>query len=164
MPTPSQIKPGKLADYLAAMSKAVFQSGMSWQVIDNKWDGIVAAFDGFDPETVAGYTPDDVARLMGDARIIRNRHKIDATIANAGELIVTARDFGGFDRYLESFGDNEALIKDLRARFAFLGDSTAHFFLFGIGWDLPEQEKWAHAHFSGAETAHWTHKHVHSQS
>jgi 3-methyladenine DNA glycosylase Tag len=151
--------PANLAEYLAAMSKAVFQSGISWQVIDKKWEDISEAFDGFDPKKVASFTPDDVARLMGDARVVRNRKKIEATIRNAGEIIVTARDFGGFDAYLASFADNDALIKDLRSRFAFLGESTAHFFLFGIGWNYPEQEKWAHAHFAGAEQAHWTHGH-----
>ena len=159
MPKPVAVSPTKLADYLEEMSKAVFRSGISWQVIDKKWEGTREAFDHFDPETVAAYTPADVEMLMADARIVRNRHKVEATIRNAGELIVTDREFGGFERYLASFADNDELVKDLRKRFAFLGDSTAHFFLFGIGWNLPEQDKWAHAHFSGAEEAHWSHHH-----
>lgn len=151
-----------LADYLEAMSKAVFQSGISWQVIDKKWSGIAAAFDGFDPEKVAAYTPDDVERLMGDAHVVRNRKKIEAIIRNAGETIVTARDFGDFEAYLASFADNDALIKDLTKRFSFLGGSTAHFFLFGIGWNYPAQEAWAKEHFGPAEEAHWSRKHAHS--
>jgi 3-methyladenine DNA glycosylase Tag len=167
MHTPTQIKPVKLADYLAIMSRAVFQSGMNWQVIEKKWDGIVEAFDGFDPETVAGFTPDDVDRLMADPRVIRNLKKIQATIANAGELIVLEREFGGFEKYLASHHDNAALIKDLHKRFAFLGDSVAHFFLFGIGFDLPEQEKWAHEHFAHSESgaaAHGGPEHSHGGS
>jgi DNA-3-methyladenine glycosylase I len=144
------IEPKSLADYLDAMSRAVFEAGMNWSVIEAKWDGIRAAFDGFDPAKVAAFTPAEADRLMADARLIRNRKKIEATIANAGELIVTDREFGGFDKYLKSFGDNDELVKDLHKRFQFLGESVAHFFLFGIGFDLPSQEAWAHRHFDQA--------------
>ena len=50
---PPQIKPKRLGDYLEVMSKAVFQSGMSWRVVNNKWDGIRDAFRDFDAEAVA---------------------------------------------------------------------------------------------------------------
>lgn len=149
MPTPRSINPSSLADYLDAMSRAVFTSGISWSVVEAKWDDIRAAFDGFDPKRVAAYTPADVERLMADPRVIRNRKKIEAVVANAGELIVTDREFGGFGRYLESFADNDALVKDLHARFKFLGESVAHFFLYGIGFNTQAQDAWAHQHFGG---------------
>jgi DNA-3-methyladenine glycosylase I len=60
-----------------------FQSGLSWLVILRKREGFRAAFDGFDAERVAAYGEADVARLLDDARIVRNRAKVDATIANA---------------------------------------------------------------------------------
>ncbi len=60
-----------------------FQSGLSWLVILRKRPGFRAAFAGFDPEVVARYDEGDVARLLQDARIVRNRAKIEATIANA---------------------------------------------------------------------------------
>lgn len=153
MPTPHSITPTSLADYLDAMSRAVFSSGISWTVVEAKWDDIRAAFDDFDPQRVAALTPNDVERLMADARVIRNRKKIEATVANAGELIVTDREFGGFGRYLDSFADNEALVKDLHARFRFLGESVAHFFLYFIGFNTPAQDEWAHQHF-GADAHH----------
>ena len=140
-------EPTSLADYLATMSRAVFSSGISWKVIDAKWDGILAAFDGFDPKKVAAYTPDDVERLMGDSRIVRNKNKIEAIIANAGELIVVEREFGSVDAYLRSFGDGDALVKDLHKRFKFLGESVAHMFLYGVAFDVPAQEAWAREHF-----------------
>jgi 3-methyladenine DNA glycosylase Tag len=149
MNPPLRVTPTSLADYLDAMSRAVFGSGISWKVIEAKWDGITEAFDGFDPERVAAYTPNDVERLMADKRVVRNLKKIEAIIANAGELIVTDREFGGFDSYLRSFDDNDALVLDLHARFRFLGDSVAHFFLFGIGFNVPAQDAWAHEHFAG---------------
>jgi len=149
MQEPHHIKPTSLADYLGQMSRAVFSAGLNWKVIDAKWPGTVEAFGGFDPLEVAAYTPDDVECLMADPRVVHNRKKIEATVANAGELIVIDREFGGFEKYLASFADNEALVKDLHKRFGFLGESVAHHFLFGVEFDPPAQEKWAHEHFGG---------------
>jgi len=145
---PKHAKPTRLADYLGAMSRAVFTAGISWNVIEAKWDGTLAAFDGFDPQAVAAYSPDDVERLMVDPRVIHNRKKIEAIIGNAGELILVEREFGGIEAYLASFADNDDLVKDLHKRFAFLGESVAHFFLFAIEFNPPAQEKWAHEHFA----------------
>ena len=153
MYTPTQVAPTSLSDYLEAMSRAVFTAGISWKVIEAKWDGTREAFDHFDPKKVAAYTPDHVDRLMADPRVIHNRKKIEAVISNAGELIVTDREFGGIEAYLSSFAENDDLIKDLHRRFGFLGESVAHFFLFGVGFNLPEQEKWAHEHFAGSQWA-----------
>jgi DNA-3-methyladenine glycosylase I len=65
------------------MSLEAFQSGLSWLIILRKRENFRRAFSGFDIETVARYTGADVARLMADQGIVRNRAKIDATIANA---------------------------------------------------------------------------------
>jgi DNA-3-methyladenine glycosylase I len=70
-----------------------FQSGLSWLTILRKRPAFFAAFDGFDPEVVAGYGPDAVARLMADAAIVRNRAKIDAAVANA-QAVVTLHEQG----------------------------------------------------------------------
>ena len=64
-----------------------FQSGLSWLTILRKRPAFFAAFDDFDPEVVAGYGDGDVARLMADAGIVRNRAKIDAAIVNARALV-----------------------------------------------------------------------------
>lgn len=63
-----------------------FQSGLSWLTILRKRPAFSAAFDGFDPEVVARYGDAEVARLMADAGIVRNRMKIDAAVANARAL------------------------------------------------------------------------------
>ncbi|MGV0835957.1 DNA-3-methyladenine glycosylase I [Mycolicibacterium thermoresistibile] len=65
------------------ISLEAFQSGLSWLVILRKRDNFRRAFDGFDIERIAGYTDRDVERLLADAGIVRNRAKIEATIANA---------------------------------------------------------------------------------
>jgi len=64
-----------------------FQSGLSWSTVLRKREGFRAAFSGWDVRAIARYDDRDVARLMGDAGIIRNRRKIDATIANARALV-----------------------------------------------------------------------------
>jgi DNA-3-methyladenine glycosylase I len=65
------------------LSLEAFQSGLSWLTILRKREGFRSAFAGFDVEAVAKYGPDDVARLLGDAGIVRNRAKIEAVIGNA---------------------------------------------------------------------------------
>jgi DNA-3-methyladenine glycosylase I len=65
------------------LSLEAFQSGLSWRTILLRRDGFRAAFAGFDPDAVARLRQRDVARLLGDERIIRNRAKIEATITNA---------------------------------------------------------------------------------
>jgi DNA-3-methyladenine glycosylase I len=132
----------------------VFQAGISWSVIEAKWEGMREAFDEFDPEKIAAYTPDDIERLMSDPGVVHNRKKIEATVHNAGELIVVDRDYHGFDNYLRLFEDNEDLVRDLHRRFRFLGESTAHFFLYSIGFNVRAQDEWAHRHFEGTQHQH----------
>ena len=65
MQAPTQITPAGLSDYLDVITRAVFQSGMSWRVVEAKWAGFREAFAGFDPAVVAAYTDDDVERRAG---------------------------------------------------------------------------------------------------
>jgi DNA-3-methyladenine glycosylase I len=75
------------------ISLEAFQSGLAWITILRKRDNFRAAFSGFDPEVVARFGEDDVARLMADAGIVRNRLKVAATIANA-RAVLDLRDAG----------------------------------------------------------------------
>jgi DNA-3-methyladenine glycosylase I len=76
------------------ISLEAFQSGLAWITILRKREAFRAAFAGFDPQVVARFGEDDVARLMADAGIVRNRLKVAATIANARAL-VALQDGGG---------------------------------------------------------------------
>jgi DNA-3-methyladenine glycosylase I len=155
MQKPPQVTPTSLADYLDMMSRAVFSAGMSWKVIEAKWEGTREAFDRFEPKTVAAYNPNDVERLMTDPRVVHNRRKIEAVIANAGELIIVDRDWGGITNYFTSFATDEELVKDLHRRFKFLGEFGARFFLFGVGFRPDAHERWAYAQAAkGAERRH----------
>ncbi len=73
-----------------------FQSGLSWLTILRKRPAFRTAFAGFDPEVVAGFGPEQVEALMADSAIVRNRRKIQATIANA-RATLAVRDVGGLD-------------------------------------------------------------------
>lgn len=71
-----------------------FQSGLSWLTVLKKREAFRRAFDNFDPAVVAAYGENDIERLLGDASIIRNRRKIEATVTNARALI-RLHDAGG---------------------------------------------------------------------
>ncbi|HYU58339.1 MAG TPA: DNA-3-methyladenine glycosylase I [Actinomycetota bacterium] len=142
MEAPKRIKPKGLADYLEVITKAVFQSGISWRVIEAKWDGFREAFANFDPQTIAGFDPPDVDRLAEDTRIVRNRKKIEATVHNARTLLELDTEFGSFKRYLRSFGSYDDTVADLRRRLKFLGDTGAYFFLYVVGEEVPAHEDW----------------------
>ena len=146
MQATQQITPTRPADYLEVMTKAVFQSGMSWQVVEAKWPGFREAFDGFDPEKIAGYTGDDVERLAADTRIIRNRRKIEATLTNAETMLGLERSPGGFAGWLRSHPDFEATVAALRGEFRFLGETGAYYFLYVVGEPVPSHEEWMKTH------------------
>ncbi len=146
MQAPEQIKPTRLADYLEVLTKAVFQSGMTWQVVETKWPGFREAFDGFDPNKIAGYDGDDVERLASDAGIIRNRAKIEATLFNAEAMLTLDRCAGGFVGWLRSHAGFEATVAALRGEFRFVGETGAYYFLYVVGERVPPHEEWMKAH------------------
>lgn len=127
------------------VSLEAFQSGLSWLVILRKRENFRRAFDGFDVERVARYTERDVTRLMSDAGIVRNRAKIEATIANAratADLSDAGVELGEFlwsfapearDRPVDMAQvpavtpESTAMAKELKRRgFRFVGPTTAY--------------------------------------
>ena len=146
---PAQIEPEKLADYLDTLSKTVFQTGMSWRVIEAKWPGTRDALSDFDPETIARLTPDDVDRLASDTRLIRNRRKIEATIHNAQTMLALDREYGGFRNYLRSQPDFDTLLADIRKRFKFVGDMGAYHFLWVVSEPVPDFHEFSRTHSVG---------------
>jgi DNA-3-methyladenine glycosylase I len=132
-----------------------FQAGLSWSTILRKREAFRSAFGGFRPDVVAGFGDDDIERLMGDASIVRNRAKIQATIGNAAAFRDTSAAFGSFDAYLASMvprpprrlprtatsGDvrattpgSDKLSADLRTRgFRFVGSTIVYAFMQSVG-------------------------------
>ena len=133
------------------ISLEAFQSGLSWATILRKRPAFRRAFDDFEPDRVAGYDERVVARLMGDAGIVRNRRKIEATITNA-RATVALRDEGGlvdlvwsfrpavtpaptsYDEVPTSSSESVALSKALRrAGFTFVGPTTMFALMEAVG-------------------------------
>ena len=139
---PAQIEPEKLADYLEVLTKAVFQAGVSWAMVDKKWDAFRHAFKEFDPEKIAAFKKADIARLMADPGILHSEMKIIGTIENARKMIALDRQHGGFQKYLRSHANYDALSNDLKKQFKFVGDLSVYYFLFRVREDVPPFDEW----------------------
>jgi DNA-3-methyladenine glycosylase I len=127
-----------------------FQSGLSWRTILAKRENFRAAFDGFDFERVAQFTDKDVARLLGDAGIVRHRGKIEAVINNARRACELVAQEGSLAAYVWRFepdpeglaapqtastsAESVALSKDLKKRgWRFVGPTTVYAFMQAMG-------------------------------
>jgi 3-methyladenine DNA glycosylase Tag len=119
------------------MTRCVFNAGFNWKVIDAKWDGFEAAFEGFDPTRLSFFADDLMDRLVSDARIVRNGQKIRATLENAKFVADTAREHGSFGAFLASWpaDDQVGLLALLRRKGSRLGGATGQYFLRFAGWD-----------------------------
>ena len=126
--------------YFEQMSKAVFLAGLNWNVIEKKWADIKHSLANFSVDAVAQFDDSDIDRLLKDEGMIRSAKKITAVIANAQAIQQVQREFGSFAKYLQAVKatSEEALLKDLHKRFAFLGESTATIFLFSVGEEMPQ--------------------------
>ena len=125
------------------MSKSVFQSGMSWRVVEAKWPTIREAFHDFDTKAVASLSESEIDALASDTRVIRNRRKIEGIVSNAARILELDAQHGGFRNYLRAHDDYESLVKALRKDFKFLGDMGCYRFLWVVGEEVPPYEEWS---------------------
>lgn len=130
------------------------QAGLSWDTVLKKREHYRKVFDGFDPAKIAKYGEKKKASLMGDAGIIRNRAKIEASVINANAFLAVQREYGSFANYVWGFvggkpvqgrrktsGDipartevSDALSKDLKKRgFKFVGTTIMYAFMQATG-------------------------------
>jgi len=130
------------------------QAGLAWITILRKRDGYRRAFEGWDPERIARYGPEDEARLLADPGIVRNRAKVRAVIGNARAYLAMTDAPGAFDRYVWSFVDggpiqnrwtsladvpaetdaSRAMSRDLKKRgFSFVGPTIVYAFMQSAG-------------------------------
>lgn len=91
-----------------------FQAGLSWITILRKRENFRRAFDGFAPETIARYGPAKIAALMNDAGIVRNRAKIEGTVASARAFLAVMETGPGFARLLWDFVDGVPKVNRFR--------------------------------------------------
>jgi DNA-3-methyladenine glycosylase I len=130
------------------------QAGLSWSTILARRDAYRAAFAGFDPAAVARFNVRDVARLLKNDGIVRNRLKIQSAVANARAFLAIQKEFGAFDRYVWQFvggrpklnawrtsktvpaetAESLAMSKDLKKRgFNFAGSTICYAFMQAVG-------------------------------
>jgi DNA-3-methyladenine glycosylase I len=93
-----------------------FQAGLSWITILRKRENFRAAFDGFQPEKIARYTPKKIERLMQDAGIVRNRQKIEGAVASARAYLDIMEKGPGFSKFLWGFLDGKPRVNNFRTR------------------------------------------------
>jgi DNA-3-methyladenine glycosylase I len=112
------------------------QAGLSWLTILKKREGFREAYHGFSVERVASYGEDDRARLLADPRIIRNRLKVDAAIANARTILELRTSHGSFGDWLRAHHPREKAewVKLFRKTFRFTGGEITGEFLMSVGY------------------------------
>ena len=90
------------------------QAGLSWSTILKKRDAYRRAYHGFDPQRVARYTKRSVERLLGDAGIVRNRLKVEASIQNARAFLEVQEEYGSFSEFAWDFVEGEPVVNHWR--------------------------------------------------
>lgn len=123
--------------YLSEMTRCIFKAGFVWRVIENKWPGFEAAFEGFVPAYWQQVPPDVLERLAADERIVRNMQKIRTVPENARMIMDVVKDHGSFGRFLAEWpGEDQAgLLLYLKRNGERLGGNSAQYFLRRMGWD-----------------------------
>lgn len=139
---PRVAEPGELEAlgddrYLSEITRGIFKAGFVWRVIDNKWPGFEAAFDGFVPLYWQQVPPEVIEALAKDERIVRNLQKIRTVPENARMIVDASREAGSFGRFLAHWpsSDQANLLLWLKRNGSRLGGNTAQYFLRRVGWD-----------------------------
>ncbi len=123
--------------YLSDMALGIFQAGFVWKVVEHKWPGFEAAFEGFEPAVIALWPQEKIEALASDTRVIRNLTKLRAVHHNAALVVELAREHGSFGRFLAAWPDDDpvALWAELARRGSRLGGMTGPVFLRRVGKD-----------------------------
>ena len=112
------------------------QAGLSWTTILRKEAAFERAYDGFDVDRIAGYGEADVARLLSDASIVRNRLKVRAAVTNARAIVALRPEYGGFRGWLDAHHPlgQGAWLARFKATFTFVGGEIVREFLVSTGY------------------------------
>ncbi len=140
----SGTKPTKDSQFFENMTRIIFQAGLSWKMIAQKWPAFQDAFCKFNIDRVANYTENEVNQLLANPAIVRNQQKIRATIANAQAFQQIAKESRSFRHYLDTLLQTKGLaytLKELQKRFSRLGRSSTRMFLWSLGEDVPHPEE-----------------------
>ena len=118
------------------LAMEIFQAGLNWGLILKKRANMLAAFEGYVVDTVAAYGDDDVARLLNDAGIVRNRLKVNAIIENARRIRAMRESHGGFAAWLDAHHPlpKADWVKLFKKTFKFTGGEITGEFLMSTGY------------------------------
>lgn len=140
---PRQITARTPADSFEVLTRAVFNAGLSWQVVQARWPAMSDALADFDPVVLAGYDEHDIDQLLADDRVIRSRGKLAAVPVNARTFLELSDHPGGFRGWLDSFDDYDARERALRRAFKYIGVFGAYWTLYTLQIDVPDYRDWA---------------------
>lgn len=127
------------ADYLDNLTHKIFISGFSGDTVERRWPHFRKVFYAFDPGMVADMPDPLIEHVQQDPGVIRNKRKLQATIANASMFLRLSEEFGSFHEYLRSLDHLPYELKalDIRNRLAFVGPNTVYYFLADVGEKVP---------------------------
>lgn len=125
------------------LSKAVFNSGFSYQVVNAKWAGTKQIFKNFDPEILSKWSIDEITNALESPKIIRNSRKVNAIVSNAGVFLKLVEKHGSFKNYLFSLRQKsyKSKVKEISSQFKWLGPTGVFFFLWSVGEEVPPHEE-----------------------
>lgn len=123
--------------WLAEMAACIFRAGFVWRVVNNKWDGFEAVFNGFHPLWLVTRSPEQIEAMASDTRIIRNLSKVRAVVENALFVTETQESHGSFAAYLSQWSAAEQIqcLAELKKRGSRLGGRSGEYFLRFMGKD-----------------------------
>ncbi len=123
--------------YLSEITRCIFKAGFVWRVIERKWPGFEAAFEGFVPLYWQQVPPEVLEQLAQDERIVRNMQKIRTVPENARMIVEASQAHGSFGKFLAQWpsSDQAGLLIWLKKHGDRLGGASAQYFLRRVGWD-----------------------------
>lgn len=118
------------------LSLEIFQAGLTWRLVLQRRDGLSRGFANFDPERVATFGEIEIAALLADPAIIRNRRKIEAVVANAATVLRLRDEAGGVAAWLRQHHPRSEAdwVRLFRKTFRFIGPEIVREFLLSTGY------------------------------
>lgn len=142
---PIQIQPQVLGDYFEVITRAVFNAGISWKVIESAWPHMTTRFEGFDPEVIAEFDESAITDLLADDAMIQSTNKVRGTVTNAQTFLDLADAHNGFAGWLHSHGSYDATEQALIKAFKWIGEFGAYWTMYTLGENTPDYGDWCRA-------------------
>ncbi len=129
--------------YFENMARTVFQAGLSWQLISDKWSDFKIAFKDFKIDIVVDFDDEDIEELLSNPRIIKNRAKIESVLVNAIAFSKIQKEYGSFRNFMDNLDKSENYRyakKVFSKKFSRMGPKSSMIFLWSIGEYVKQEE------------------------